>query len=134
MFPIEAPTAAISAAELERYAAIPFVTRQTLTIVEPVVLALAVGFAACSNSPRAAGQPIDRPTCDSTRAAQLALDSLARLDPFRSAVLRFQRDSAGVRIVTWPEPRTGTIVRDGMAIVRVSPACRIVSLVQTDSA
>ena len=105
-----------------------------LTLLEGAVFALAVGLSACGSSPRGVAQPTSRPTCDSTRAAQLALDSLARLDPFHSAVLRFERDSAGVRIVTWPERQTGTIVRDGMAIVRVGPTCRIVSLVQTDSA
>lgn len=72
--------------------------------------------------------------CDSARAARVALDSLARLDPFRSAVLRFARDTAGARIVTWPvQPPRGRIT-DGMAIVRVGHDCRIVSLFRTDSA
>jgi hypothetical protein len=49
-------------------------------------------------------------------------------------MVRFERDSAGVRIVTWPDRRAGAMVVDGMAIVRVGLNCRIVSLVQTDSA
>jgi len=71
-------------------------------------------------------------SCDSAHAARAALDSLARLDPFRSEVYRYEADSAGVRIATWPAP--GAAVTDGMAVVRVDRACRITSLVQTDSA
>jgi hypothetical protein len=71
------------------------------------------------------------PACDSASAASVVIDSLGRIDPFRSKVLRFERDSAGLRIVTIPD--TPTIV-DGMAVARVGARCRITSLVQTDSA
>jgi hypothetical protein len=72
------------------------------------------------------------PPCDSARAARIVIDSLTRIDPFRSTVFRFGRDSLGVRIVTIPaSPST---VRDGMAVVRVNRRCRITSLVQRDSA
>ena len=70
--------------------------------------------------------------CDSSTAARIALDSLARFYPFRSVVLRFERGTAGARIVTSPAP--GARVLDGMAIVELGPDCRIRSLVQTDSA
>ena len=43
------------------------------------------------------------PTCDSASAAKAAIDSLTETDPFRSRVLRFERDSVGVRIVTMPD-------------------------------
>ena len=72
--------------------------------------------------------------CDSARATRVALDSLARLNPFRSAILRFDRDTAGDRVVTSPvQPLEGRIV-DGMAVVRVGRDCRITNVVQTDSA
>jgi len=90
---------------------------------------------ACDNSrPRADGQTARETPCDSSRAARVALDSLSRLDSFPSAVFRFERDSAGTRIVTGPDRRAGATVVDGMAVVRVTPTCRIASLVQTDSA
>ena len=63
-----------------------------------------------------------------------ALDSVARVYPFPSAVLRFERDSLGTRIVTWPDRRAGATALDGMAVVRVTESCRILSLVQADSA
>jgi hypothetical protein len=74
----------------------------------------------------------DAAGCDSALAARVALDSLGRLDPFRSAVLRFQRDTAGFRIVTSPADSGSRT--DGMAVVRVGRDCRVVALVQTDSA
>jgi hypothetical protein len=70
--------------------------------------------------------------CDSARAARVAIDSLTKVDPYRSRVLRFNRDSLGVRIVTMPD--SGSAVTDGMAVIRVNDQCRIISLVQTDSA
>lgn len=95
--------------------------------------ALAMSVASCDGTSPGAARPMARETpCDSARAARVALDSLARLDSFPSAVFRFERDSAGIRIVTWPGRQAG--VRDGMAVVRVTPRCRIASLVQTDSA
>jgi len=72
------------------------------------------------------------PPCDSARAATIVIDSLTRIDPFRSTVFRFERDSLGVRIVTIPD--SPSTVRDGMAVVRVNRRCRITSLVQRDSA
>jgi hypothetical protein len=97
--------------------------------------ALAIGLWACGGVSQGADQSTGRATpCDSARAARVALDSLARLDRSPSAVLRFERDSAGVRIVTLPDRQANATVRDGMAIIRVGPNCRIVTLVQTDSA
>jgi hypothetical protein len=69
---------------------------------------------------------------DSTRAVGVALDTLGRLDRFRSVVYGVRRDSGSFRIVTMPAPEESVL--DGMAIVRVGPDCRVVSLVQTDSA
>ena len=77
-----------------------------------------------------AATPVQR--CDSARAANVAIDSLSRLDPFKSEVYRYEPESAGVRIVTWPARDQEVI--DGMAIIRLDQACRILSLVQTDSA
>ena|SRR2546425_236802 len=71
-------------------------------------------------------------TCDSTSAVSVAFDSLAKVDPFRSKVFRFERDSQGVRIVTIPD--TASRMLDGMAIIRIGERCRVTSLVQTDSA
>jgi hypothetical protein len=66
------------------------------------------------------------------------LDSLARLDPFPSAVYRLTQDMLGMRFVTWPDHAWAEAAQiqilDGMAIVHVNATCRIVSLVQTDSA
>jgi hypothetical protein len=70
--------------------------------------------------------------CDSARAASVAIDSLSHLDRFKSELYRYEPDSAGVRIVTWPAPDQHLI--DGMAIIRVDRACRMESLIQTDSA
>ena len=72
------------------------------------------------------------PTCDSTNAARVAIDSLSRIDPFRSRVFRFESDSQGMRIVTIPD--TMSRMPDGMAVIHVDGRCRITSLVQTDSA
>jgi hypothetical protein len=106
-----------------------------MTGLRRAATALAIAASACDTPSPRSGQPLARETpCDSSRAARVALDSLARLDPFPSAVLRFARDSAGTRIVTWPDRRAGATVVDGMAIVRVTPSCRIASIVQTDSA
>jgi hypothetical protein len=108
--------------------------------VERAALAALAAGAACSPPARDAAadegsrSTIARATgtaCDSARAAHIALDSLARLDPFSSAVSRFDSDSTGVRIVTGPARAD---VLDGAAVVRVDRGCRIVSLVQTDSA
>lgn len=106
-----------------------------------VALVVLLASAACQPpSPDEAVGRMDRgslaraatPSCDSAQAARVALDSLAQLDPFPSAVYRFESDSLGVRIVTWPT--SGQLVLDGMAVVRIDRACRIVSLIQTDSA
>ena len=95
--------------------------------------------AACQSREEGSAQRAEGPStattvqrCDSARAATVALDSLARLNPRKSEVYRYEADSAGVRIVTWPA-RDQQVV-DGMAIVRVDQACRIASLVRTDSA
>ena len=72
------------------------------------------------------------PSCDSTSAARVAIDSLGQLDRFRSKVLRFERDADSVRIVTMPGGQIPVL--DGMAVVRINARCRITSLVQTDSA
>jgi len=77
-------------------------------------------------------ESLSAPPCDSARAATIVIDSLTRIDPFRSTVFRFERDSLGVRIVTIPD--SPSTVRDGMAVVRVNRRCRITSLVQRDSA
>jgi hypothetical protein len=70
--------------------------------------------------------------CDSARAAQVALDSVNKLNDFRSAIYRFERNSRdGIRVVTGPYEN---VVRDGMAIVRLDARCRIRGLVQRDSA
>ena len=69
---------------------------------------------------------------DSALAAFAALDTTNRSDPFSSVILRYSRDSTGFRIVTMPAP--GSHVVDGMAIIRLSPACRVISVVKTDSA
>ena len=70
--------------------------------------------------------------CDSAQAARVALDSLEPLDAFTSAIARYELGSAGIRIVTRPAP--GQAILDGAAIIHLDPACRITSLVQTDSA
>jgi len=99
------------------------------------IVAFLLAASACENPPPRADRPVAREVpCDSSQAARLALDSLARLDSFPSAVVRFERDSTGVRIVTGPDRQAGATVVDGMAVVRVTPTCRIASLVQTDSA
>ena len=95
-----------------------------------VALALAAACACANNQGRL-------PACrggadDSTLAAFVALDTLNRSDPFTSVILRYSRDSTGFRIVTMPAP--GSRVIDGMAIIRLTPACRIISVVKTDSA
>jgi hypothetical protein len=72
------------------------------------------------------------PSCDSTTAARIAIDSLAQIDPFRSKVLRFARNSGSVRIVTMPDGQVPVL--DGMAVVWINARCRIISLMQTDSA
>jgi hypothetical protein len=68
-------------------------------------------------------------TCDSTSATQVAIDSLSKIDGFRSRVFRFQADSQNMRIVTSPD--STSTVRDGMAVIHVNVRCRITSLVQT---
>ena len=87
---------------------------------------------ACTRKQERASQ--GRAACDSISAVRVALDSLAHLDPFRSAVLRFARDSQGIRIVTMPDQQSSGLVVDGMAVVHVNDRCLITSLVQTDSA
>lgn len=120
------------ASELKRYAAIRF---RIVTMFRRAVASFVLGCTACNGARSRVVQATSHvAACDSSRAARVALDSLGRLDSFPSAVLRFERDGAGTRIVTWPDPRPGARVVDGMAIVRVSPSCRIISLVQTDSA
>jgi hypothetical protein len=71
-------------------------------------------------------------SCDSAHAARVVTDSLAQGDPFRSQVLRFAREPGGVRIVTMPDSSSRML--DGMAIVHVDAACRILSITRTDSA
>ena len=74
------------------------------------------------------------PACDSTRAVNIAIDSLITVDHFKSKVYRFEHDSAGTQVVTIPNmPNTSSIV-DGMAVIRIDGSCRITSLVRTDSA
>lgn len=69
---------------------------------------------------------------DSTRAVRIALDTLGKVERFQSVVLRYSRDSTGVRVVTMPAPSAKVL--DGMGIVRVGPSCKVLSVVQTDSA
>ena len=98
-------------------------------------LVLLIGLAAGCGPPKSSAAtqgPDTVQPCDSVRATRLVFDSLARLDGFPSTVRRYEPDSDGVRIITGPA-EVGQML-DGMAIVRVSPACQIVSLVQTDSA
>lgn len=104
-----------------------------------LVLLLLSGVGACADRPRDRGGVPVRVRCaggvaDSADAVALALDTLARLDRYRSAVVRFARDSAGYRLVTVPAPEPTMIVFDGMAIVHVSRECRVTRVVQTDSA
>jgi hypothetical protein len=72
------------------------------------------------------------PRCDSTNAVKVAIDSLAKIDPFRSKVFRYEHNARDIRIVTMPD--TSPRITDGMAIIHVNSRCRITSLVQTDSA
>ncbi len=74
------------------------------------------------------------PTCDSAAAVRVAIDSLARTDPFRSRIFRFQRDSQGLRITTMPDQHLQPGILDGMAVVLVGPRCSIISVVRGDSA
>ncbi len=74
----------------------------------------------------------DLSRCDSARAVSVVIDSLAKGDPFRSQVLRFARETGGVRIVTMPDSSSSML--DGMAILHVDAACRILSVTRTDSA
>src|SRR5216684_2522890 len=91
----------------------------------PVAVAIACGHAQ--------GQArCDGGGSDSARAARVALDTLARIQPFPSQVYRFSRDSSGFRIVTLPAP--DHLMTDGMAIIRLNAQCQVTSLVQTDSA
>ena len=70
--------------------------------------------------------------CDSTRAANVVIDSLAKHDPFRSQVIRFAREAGGVIIVTMPD--SSSRIADGMAIAHVDAICRIIGVTRTDSA
>ena len=70
--------------------------------------------------------------CDSARAATIVLDSVKRLTAFPSIVYRFEQDSGGTRIVTYPAP--GQLILDGAGVARIDAACRITSLAFTDSA
>ena len=95
-----------------------------------------IGIAACGS---ASDQPVRRTVAactggsdDSSAAVSVAIDTLSKLDSFRSEVLRYAHDSTGFRIVTIPA--AGQHLVDGMAIVVLDSQCRIVSLVQTDSA
>jgi hypothetical protein len=98
------------------------------------LLITALAVAACTSQPAQSlrSAAVSEQPCDSARAARLALDTLARLDKFPSAVYRYEPQADGVRIVTWPAESLHIL--DGMAIVRVSRTCRILTLVQTDSA
>ena len=80
---------------------------------------------------RPAGETV-APPCDSTRAVNLVIDSVANRYYFKSQVLRFAREPNRVRIVTMPVSSMG--IRDGMTITYVDDQCRITHLVQTDSA
>ena len=71
------------------------------------------------------------PARDSAQAVRIALDTLHRLQAFASQPVRFSLDSSEFRIVTAP---VSSLVLDGMAIVRLSRSCRVLSVVQTDSA
>lgn len=96
-------------------------------------MGIGVAVAACSASDKPASRRNSGGAgCDSAKAAQVALDSLRRLHSFASVLDRFERDSDAVRIVTYPAP--GQPILDGAAIIRINPACRITSFVQTDSA
>ena len=99
-----------------------------------VVVLCALGAAGCAPSPDPSGAPAEcrAGPADSARAVAIALDTLHRLDRFQSVVNGVRRDSGSFRIVTMPAPDEHLL--DGMAVVRVGPDCRVVSLIQTDSA
>jgi hypothetical protein len=82
------------------------------------------------------GRPVGARTesilCDSVRAVNLVIDSVATGYSFPSQVLRFARERHRVRIVTMPASQSR--VTDGMTVAYVDDQCRITSLVQTDSA
>ena len=69
---------------------------------------------------------------DSAAAATVALDTLNKVLGFASEVHRFTRTSLGYTIVTTPIPVPNT--RAPMAIIKLDKACRVTSLVVTDSA
>ena len=71
--------------------------------------------------------------CDSTLAADIALDSVDRTMPFRSSVHVFEQDSTGIRIVTYPVQSEKIIVTDGGGMVRLNVKCEITSVVFGDS-
>jgi hypothetical protein len=66
------------------------------------------------------------PPCDSARAVRAALDSVNKLNAFRSVIDQFGRLSGWTRIVTRPASRR---VRDGTVVLGLDGRCRIRSLV-----
>ena len=99
------------------------------------VFAIALGSGACAGTvpspPRVAEASAGcSVTADSARLVQVALDTLARLDPFDSAVHRLEPGDAGTRVITRP---TDEATLDGMAAVLVDLNCQILSVVQSDS-
>jgi hypothetical protein len=97
-----------------------------------VLVSLGAGMG-CTASEKAASQQGSVATgCDSARAATIVLDSVKRVTAFPSIVYRFEPDSGGTRIVTYPAP--GQRILDGAGVARLDAACRITSLAFTDSA
>jgi hypothetical protein len=91
---------------------------------------------ACSSSGVSTGRAIasgcNGGPQDSAIVAAVVLDSLGKLDPFRSEIYTFRHDSSGFRVTTTPVPPPR--VTDGMAIVLLDRTCQITKLIQTDSA
>ena len=104
-----------------------------MRILTNVVAALGVLAAACTSG-KAADVACGDNLQDSARAARIALDTLLKRQSIHSVVLRYSHDSTGVRIVTVPVQVPGKIVLDGMGIVRLGAGCRVLSLIEADSA
>jgi hypothetical protein len=69
----------------------------------PVVALLAFALSATCGAQQQSRKRTTAVACDSARAARIVLDSLARLDPFPSAVYGLTRDTLGMRFVTKPD-------------------------------
>jgi hypothetical protein len=81
---------------------------------------------------RPSGARTDSIPCDSVRAVNLVIDSVANARYFKSQVLRFAHEGGRIRVVTKPVSSLSTL--DGMTVAYLDERCRITSLVLTDSA